>query len=266
MEGSDWNSVEQCFHALQFSDLAHREAIRQIPVDVGDSSRFASLVHGATAWRMGQLQGFARDLEFHALETMYLATVAKFEQSYAFRDALLRTTDPIEAAPNSGDWQRLHGLILERIREELRDPQHRDQSKLELLRELFKAEGFNEQRVAARHAAMVQQHAQLGREYRLQAMMLDGRAVVLSAFGPDSVRSLRAQLAQTMGAQIDRIDLVLGGSKLNDEDTVAGLGMEGDTIMTVVVGRPVPRVARQRDPDAQTDLLAAIRMRAVEAH
>jgi predicted NAD-dependent protein-ADP-ribosyltransferase YbiA (DUF1768 family) len=267
MEGSDWNSVEQCFQALQFSDPAHREAIRQIPADVGDFSRFASLVHGGTAWRMGQVQGVARDPEFHALETMYLATLAKFEQSHAFKGALLRTsTDPIEAAPNRGEWQRLHGLILERVREELKEPQHRDQSKLDSLRELFKAEGFDEERVAARHVAMVQKHAQLGRQHRIQAMMLDGRFLSLSAFGPDTVRSLRAELAQTMGVQIDRIDLILGGNRLRDQETVAALGVEDDTIMTVVIGRPIPRAARQRDADAHADLLSAIRMRAVEAN
>lgn len=259
IEGKYWASVEQYYQAAQFSDVEHREAICQVPGDAGNSTRFASLVHGAQVWRLGQSREHARVPEFRALETMYVASRAKFEQNFAFRDQLLRTSARIEGAPNNGEWQRLHGMILERIRAELRETP--DEAHLLAVRALFAAEGFDEEAVASRCKAIAEDHHALGQQHCFQLMMLDGRSVGVSALGADSIRHLKEQLAQSNGVSMCRVELIFDGVKLTNGQTVAGVGLTNGCIVNVIIRSPIPTAAQSRDADAHADLMALIRER-----
>lgn len=258
IDGAHWQSVEQYFQAARFSDAEYRETIRAVPADIGDASRYASLVHGAQVWHLGQSTNHALVEHFRPLETVYVATRAKFEQSYIFRDDLLRTKGNIEAAPNDGGWQRLHSLILERIREELRHPDVRDEARLQELRDHFKAEGFDEEIATTHLLATVHDHGMLGRQHRLIAMMLDGRSVEITALGTDTVLTAKSQLAQTNGISSCRIEFVLGGTTLRDMQTIAQLGAPDNTIISVIIRPPIPADAQQRNADLHDDLMAKL--------
>lgn len=260
IDGKQWASVEQYFQASRFRDADYQETIRQVPADNGDASRFASFVHGAQVWRLGQSQEYPQVDDFRPLETMYIATRTKFEQNFVFRDSLLRTSGSIQAGPNDGDWQRLHSLILERVREEVRDPDSRDEAKLRDLRNQFGAtDGFDEEAVAVRLNDIAQAHNMLGHQHRLIAMMLDGRQIHIRTFGTDTVQSVKQQLAQNNGISASRIQLILGGQKLKDAQTVAQLGVTDGTILTVIIQAPMPVGAHQRSAEKHVDLMSAIR-------
>jgi predicted NAD-dependent protein-ADP-ribosyltransferase YbiA (DUF1768 family) len=86
-----WQSSEQLYQGLKFTDIKYIKEINKKGIN-----------HG-TAWTMG-----------------YRANWEKFSQNQALKRTLLSTTGKIKFTKSSPFWNRQNGLILERIRNELK--------------------------------------------------------------------------------------------------------------------------------------------------
>eukprot|EP00755_Sulcionema_specki_P022074 Sspe_Gene.75620::Locus_47250_Transcript_1_1_Confidence_1.000_Length_653::g.75620::m.75620/K09935/K09935; uncharacterized protein len=119
LDGKEWLSAEQYFQAMKFVDPSYQEEIR----------RETNL---SAHWRMGQTRQhrIRGDWEQNKVDVMYRANKAKFEQNAEMREELLSTTGPIRAM-GFPFWAKWNGILLERIREELRPAEQQDTEKLQ---------------------------------------------------------------------------------------------------------------------------------------
>lgn len=116
--GATWPSAEHCYQAAKF------------PADPRLQERIRALGSGMETWHAGQQTGALRpDWEEAKVEAMYRANLAKFGQHKELRNLLVGTRGPI-AARGGAFWKTWNEVLLERVREELRDPATRDATAL----------------------------------------------------------------------------------------------------------------------------------------
>lgn len=138
--GVEWQSVEQCYQALKFTDLGSRERVRLLKPFAGESAS----AHGMRVWKEGQRGRDLRpDWDAVKVEVMYRANRAKYARHEDLRAELLGTgSDELVGGPSTSwqspagrpqKWSEWNGLIQMRLREELRAPEDRDPELLELL-------------------------------------------------------------------------------------------------------------------------------------
>jgi len=114
VDGKVWPTSEHYFQASKFpNDQALQESIR-----VAES--------GIKSWSLGQSGTIRSDWEEVKVEMMYLANFAKFSQNQHLREVLVNSMGQIEAQGNPDGWKTWNEILLERIREELRDASDRD--------------------------------------------------------------------------------------------------------------------------------------------
>ena len=111
LDGVQWTSAEQYFQAAKFLDAGYRERIR-------------GCHDGNACWSLGNSRAhpIRPDWEAVKVEVMYNANRAKFtaEGNEALRDALLSTGSGKVIAYGFPFWVHWNGVLLERLREELR--------------------------------------------------------------------------------------------------------------------------------------------------
>eukprot|EP00931_Biecheleriopsis_adriatica_P036419 TRINITY_DN20983_c0_g1_i3.p1 TRINITY_DN20983_c0_g1~~TRINITY_DN20983_c0_g1_i3.p1 ORF type:complete len:289 (+),score=38.50 TRINITY_DN20983_c0_g1_i3:140-1006(+) len=110
LAGKEWPSAEHYYQATKYpGDEDHQEAIRRAP-------------NGTHCWSLGQEErpSLRQDLDEKKLEMMYEANRAKFSQNRELRKLLISTHGPIEAQ-GSPFWKTWNEVLLERLREELRN-------------------------------------------------------------------------------------------------------------------------------------------------
>jgi ribA/ribD-fused uncharacterized protein len=121
LDGVRWTSVEQCFQAAKFLDVSWRERIR-------------ACHDGDECWRLGNSRAhrIRPDWEAVKVEVMYNANRAKFtaqgSSAHRLRAALLSTGSGRIIAHGSPFWAHWNGVLLERLREELRPEPHQSAS------------------------------------------------------------------------------------------------------------------------------------------
>lgn len=241
--GEVWVSAEQYYQASKFADPSYREAIRAVKPRRNMGPRVCASVHGRQIWQMGQSQLFKKAEGFRKLQAMYVANRVKFEQNPECRQKLLQTHGSIQAAASTGDWQLWNSRILERIREELRPPAERDESKLEALKEQFaSADDFDE--ASAEEEVEAARLAFGTDQRRVVAHFMDGRSINLYLHPEDSVLVLKEQLALQFGVSAPRLKVMLDTSILEDTASIDESRLQDGTEVTIFVASPVPQDAQ----------------------
>ena len=91
---------------------------------------------GLEAWEAGQQIQVRSDWQKVKVDEMYKGNVAKFQQNQDLRNALLSSgTAPIIFSASEDFWDKWNGLIMERIRAELRQNGEEDARRAEEIRE-----------------------------------------------------------------------------------------------------------------------------------
>eukprot|EP00470_Lotharella_oceanica_P006144 CAMPEP_0170168974 /NCGR_PEP_ID=MMETSP0040_2-20121228/1916_1 /TAXON_ID=641309 /ORGANISM="Lotharella oceanica, Strain CCMP622" /LENGTH=141 /DNA_ID=CAMNT_0010407443 /DNA_START=181 /DNA_END=606 /DNA_ORIENTATION=+ len=116
---------------MKFREEEYREQIRK------ESS-------GTKVWSMGQSRRYkiVENWEEIKVDVMYEANKAKFSQNAKLKEVLLSTKGDIDAR-GFPFWAYWNGRILERIREELRAKEERDEKALKLLLDAFEDYRFS---------------------------------------------------------------------------------------------------------------------------
>lgn len=110
MDGEVWPTSEHYYQACKF------------PEDPNQRERIRTAASGMEAWKLGQACREMRDdWEEVKVEMMYRANLAKFQQNAHLRDVLVQSQGPIFAQGSVDCWKTWNEVLLERIREELRD-------------------------------------------------------------------------------------------------------------------------------------------------
>ncbi|CAJ1435417.1 unnamed protein product, partial [Effrenium voratum] len=126
-DGREWESVEQCYQAMKFPDVAIQEKVRAIKKTATEKDSS----HGMRVWSEGQRhKAFRKDWDAVKVEVMYRANLAKYLQHADLREELLSTGEvEMVGAPSTSwktktgqavNWSLWNGRIQLRIREELR--------------------------------------------------------------------------------------------------------------------------------------------------
>jgi predicted NAD-dependent protein-ADP-ribosyltransferase YbiA (DUF1768 family) len=116
MDGKIWRSSEHYYQAAKFPlKSQQREKIHMAP-------------SGMESWKLGNSRSeeFRPDWEEVKVEMMYQSNLAKFSQNKHLRDVLVNSRGPITAQGDVGCWKTWNEVLLERIREELRDFEQQD--------------------------------------------------------------------------------------------------------------------------------------------
>ena len=113
----EWRTCEHFFQASKFdaelggaATWSHCRGIQQ--------------THSAIdAWSLGQSRShpLRSDWEEIKAHAMYLAVHAKFDQYPSSAALLAHTTESIQAAPSTSNWQTLNSIVLERVRYEMQE-------------------------------------------------------------------------------------------------------------------------------------------------
>ncbi|KAL6058074.1 NADAR domain-containing protein [Balamuthia mandrillaris] len=127
VNGRKYISCEQYFQAMKFegTDPQYQETIM-------------AHTDGNQLWSLGQTRErrLREDWEKVKVQVMYEANYAKFEQNEDLRKVLVNTEGPIEAF-GFEFWAYWNGIILERVREELREEGARNEEHLRKLVQLM---------------------------------------------------------------------------------------------------------------------------------
>jgi predicted NAD-dependent protein-ADP-ribosyltransferase YbiA (DUF1768 family) len=108
INGMTYSSAENYFQCSKTTNEADRDMV----------SRSGS---GCSAWAAGQKVKIRSDWEAVKVDEMYNGNLAKFQQNEDLRNALLGSgTGKIRFTGSTPFWNKWNGLILERIRAELR--------------------------------------------------------------------------------------------------------------------------------------------------
>ena len=158
LDDRGWPTAEHYFQAMKFPHNEQlQERIRATPLCTGEYGCYA----------MGHSEPPRSDWEAVKVDIMYAANLAKFEQNAALRQSLVATRGRIRAR---GDihWATWNEVLLERIREELREEPERDSTVLDrraAIMESYKATAQQMHRqqsgsaYAARTMASIVRHA-----------------------------------------------------------------------------------------------------------
>jgi len=108
INGITYSSAENYFQCAKTTNQADRDMILKSGAGCG-------------AWAAGQRVAIRSDWEAVKVDEMYRGNLAKFQQNEDLRNALLSSgTGSIRFTGSTPFWNRWNGLILERIRAELR--------------------------------------------------------------------------------------------------------------------------------------------------
>jgi predicted NAD-dependent protein-ADP-ribosyltransferase YbiA (DUF1768 family) len=108
IDGITYLSAENYFQCAKTTNQADRDMVLKSGA-------------GLSAWAAGQRVKIRDDWELVKVDEMYNGNLAKFQQNEDLRDALLSSgTGSIRFTGSTPFWNKWNGLILERIRAELR--------------------------------------------------------------------------------------------------------------------------------------------------
>ncbi|CAF3053285.1 unnamed protein product [Rotaria sp. Silwood2] len=131
IDGITYSSSENYFQCAKTTN----EADRNMVLKSGS---------GSSAWAAGQRVDIRSDWESIKVDEMYKGNLAKFQQNEDLRNALLSSgKSTIRFTGSTPFWNRWNGLILERIRAELRQNGEEDARHTSEIREMMKK--FSEQ-------------------------------------------------------------------------------------------------------------------------
>jgi predicted NAD-dependent protein-ADP-ribosyltransferase YbiA (DUF1768 family) len=141
----EWHSVEQCYQAYKFADVATQDKLRMTVPYAGETASG----HGMRVWSQGQRhQNLRQDWDAVKVEVMYLANRAKYAQHPDLQEELLSTGRVvIDGAPSTSwttktgqsvNWSLFNGLIQSRLREELRPVEEQDLTLIESITNRFR--------------------------------------------------------------------------------------------------------------------------------
>mmetsp|Transcript_1847 Transcript_1847/g.5864 ORF Transcript_1847/g.5864 Transcript_1847/m.5864 type:complete len:500 (-) Transcript_1847:84-1583(-) len=126
LDGKTWPTCEHFFQAAKFpKDPDYQETIRTSETCMGPEGCFS-------LGRNGSMSMSVRDWDSMKLEVMYRCNRAKYEQNPHLRRILCGIKKRIRAQGNADEWATWNEILLERIREELRDASERDETVLHL--------------------------------------------------------------------------------------------------------------------------------------
>eukprot|EP00286_Rhodomonas_abbreviata_P025066 CAMPEP_0181311326 /NCGR_PEP_ID=MMETSP1101-20121128/13072_1 /TAXON_ID=46948 /ORGANISM="Rhodomonas abbreviata, Strain Caron Lab Isolate" /LENGTH=191 /DNA_ID=CAMNT_0023418039 /DNA_START=45 /DNA_END=620 /DNA_ORIENTATION=- len=117
-EGKQWQSVEQCYQAMKYTDDKTQELLRTyLPYKLESEWQY-----GCRVWELGQCRPPSRpEWGTRKVEYMYQINVAKYLAYPELQQELLATGNKlIKGAPSTGNWEIYNGLIQTRIRHEIR--------------------------------------------------------------------------------------------------------------------------------------------------
>jgi len=124
LDGKTWATCEHYFQAAKFpKDADYQEKVRTSGTCMGPDGCFA-------LGRNGKMSMDVKEWDAMKLEVMYRCNYAKFAQNPHLRRILCRIKHRIRAQGNADEWATWNEILLERIREELRDDCTRDESVL----------------------------------------------------------------------------------------------------------------------------------------
>eukprot|EP00930_Biecheleria_cincta_P088691 TRINITY_DN7793_c2_g2_i1.p1 TRINITY_DN7793_c2_g2~~TRINITY_DN7793_c2_g2_i1.p1 ORF type:complete len:205 (+),score=37.88 TRINITY_DN7793_c2_g2_i1:54-617(+) len=160
IDGVEWSTAEHYYQAAKYlrgGDASewHSGASRIEEIRAAES--------GAKAWSLGQRSSvdMRPDWEHVKVNVMYRAVSAKYEAHPCLAKELAATRGPIEAAFSTmgahDNWQRLNSLILERVREELRPAEARNQKRYAALVSLTEPRLQGEAAIASLRASFAKQ-------------------------------------------------------------------------------------------------------------
>jgi ribA/ribD-fused uncharacterized protein len=121
VEEKHWPTSEHYYQALKFPGPAHAQLREEL--------RFTA--SPMECWKLGNSHSFAlrQDWEVVKLEMMYIANLSKFSNSEHLKRLLVDCHGPI-VCDGGLFWATWNAVILERIREELRDDAQKDHESL----------------------------------------------------------------------------------------------------------------------------------------
>jgi len=123
LDGKAWPTAEHCFQAAKYPQNERlQEEIRTAALCTGPGGCFQRGNAGA---------GLRADWEAVKVDMMYAANRAKYEQNPELRELLVNTRGRIRARGARDMWATWNEVLLERLREELRQDVDRDSAVLE---------------------------------------------------------------------------------------------------------------------------------------
>mmetsp|Transcript_64634 Transcript_64634/g.182256 ORF Transcript_64634/g.182256 Transcript_64634/m.182256 type:complete len:196 (+) Transcript_64634:2-589(+) len=128
LDGVQWPTCEHFYQAAKFAEDERAQARSAV-----EEIRSAPSPH--RAWSRAQRHGelLREDWEYVKVNVMYRAVAAKYSQYPEYAKELAATTGGIQTAVSTVDWQRMNRLILERVREEARSADQRNEKRLAAL-------------------------------------------------------------------------------------------------------------------------------------
>lgn len=133
LDGKAWPTAEHYFQAAKFAhDAEYQELIRTSATCMGPEGCFNLGRHGKMA--MSQ-----KEWDAMSLDVMYKCNLAKFAQNPHLREVLCSTAGRIRAQGDASTWATWNAILLERIREELKEPSERDEEVLRIRVEIMDA-------------------------------------------------------------------------------------------------------------------------------
>ena len=123
LDGKEWPTTEHYFQAAKYpQNETLQEQIRTAP----------SCTAPGGCYQLGNAgAGIRADWEAVKVDVMYAANLAKFQQNPQLREILISTRGRIRAKGAQDMWATWNAILLERIREELRESSDRDKTLLE---------------------------------------------------------------------------------------------------------------------------------------
>lgn len=127
LDGIEWPTCEHYYQAAKY--------LLDAPVMSAHIEKIRFATSGEAAWSLGQRyrEHLRPDWEHVKANVMYRAVAAKYATHVNLAEDITATRGSIKASWSTADWQHLNGLILERVREELRPPEQRNLRRLAAL-------------------------------------------------------------------------------------------------------------------------------------
>mmetsp|Transcript_61435 Transcript_61435/g.129623 ORF Transcript_61435/g.129623 Transcript_61435/m.129623 type:complete len:341 (-) Transcript_61435:92-1114(-) len=155
-----------------------------------------------------------------------------------------------------GEASKWYAKVIERVREELRPEQERDQARLsELRREFQEQENFDENEAAERIAAA---RASFGAHLRtILVRKLDGSATELYLHPNDNIEEVREQLGFQLGYRPNRLLLFRDCNELEHQQTIGELDLQDTDEISMVIKSPIPNAHTFFSEELQASIRAA---------
>ncbi|KAL0481627.1 swarming motility protein YbiA [Acrasis kona] len=124
VDGVEYYSSENYFQCAKCVDENEKESVRHSGT-------------GGDVWMAGARVKLRKDWEIVKVREMYVGCKAKYEQNSNLKNELISTSGPITFSGSTWFWCKWNGKITELLREELKEPELQDESKiLEIRKEI----------------------------------------------------------------------------------------------------------------------------------